>query len=55
MAKTLFDLIVAAGAALPTRQEFGDKMHDENISEEEKQDILEIVMDAGGYENLPED
>lgn len=55
MGKTLYDLIVAAGAALPTKQEFGDKMHDENLSEEEKQDILEMVADAGGYDNLPED
>ena len=54
MGKTLFDLIVAAGEALPTKQEFGDKMHDDDLTDLEKQEILEMVADAGCYENRPD-
>jgi hypothetical protein len=52
---TFWDLIVAAGEAVPTKREFGERMHDPDLPEEEKQAVLETVADAGGYENLPDD
>ena len=34
------------------RQEFGDFMHNPNLSDEDKREMLKIVEEAGGYENL---
>lgn len=36
----------------PTKSEFGERMHDPAVSEEKKQEILEAVEMAGGYDNL---
>lgn len=55
MAKSLWELLVAAGEATLSKTEFGKKIHDPYISEEEKKKILDEMMDAGGYENLPDD
>lgn len=48
---TMADFIANLALA-PTKTEFGEKMHDESVSEEEKQEILEAVEMAGGYDNL---
>lgn len=37
---------------LPTKAEFGQIMHDDEVSEETKQEILKKLEGAGGYENL---
>lgn len=37
---------------LPTKYEFGRIMHDDDVSEETKQEILKKLEEAGGYENL---
>lgn len=37
---------------LPTREEFGKIMHDPEVSEETKQEILKKVEAVNGYENL---
>ena len=52
--KTLWDLLVAAGEATVTKAEFGKKMHDKDIPEEEKLILAQDVADMGGYENLPD-
>ena len=51
---TMADFIanLASATLTPTKTEFGEKMHDESVSEEEKQEILEAVEMAGGYDNL---
>lgn len=48
---SLYDLLVSA-ISLPTKSEFGKKMHDPNLSDEDKEEILQKVADNGGYENL---
>lgn len=45
-------LALAEEERLPTKSEFGKKMHDDSLSEEEKQEILNSVYQAGGYDNL---
>lgn len=55
MGKSLWDILVAAGEASLTKMSFGQIMHDPEASEEEKQDALAQMADAGGYDNLPED
>lgn len=37
---------------LPTKQEFGRIMHDDDVDESTKQEILKKMEVAGGYENL---
>lgn len=37
---------------LPTKEEFVKIMHDNDVSEETKQEILKKLEEAGGYENL---
>lgn len=37
---------------LPTQKEFGKIMHDEEVSDDVKFDILKKIEEAGGYENL---
>ena len=37
---------------LPTKEEFDKIMHDDDVSEETKQEILKKLEEAGGYENL---
>lgn len=37
---------------LPTKEEFGKIMRDNDVSEETKQEILKKLEEAGGYENL---
>lgn len=51
---TMADFIasLARSATAPTKSEFGERMHDQNVTEEEKQEILEAVEMAGGYDNL---
>ena len=48
----MLDFILAASKQTITKNEFGLKMHDPDISEEEKLKILEEVVMAGGYDNL---
>lgn len=36
----------------PTKEEFGRIMHDSEVSEEKKFEILKKVEEAGGYGNL---
>ena len=48
----MLDFILAASKQTITKSEFGRKMHDPDISEEEKLKILEDVVMAGGYDNL---
>ena len=55
MSKSLWDLLVAAGEADMTRGEFGKIMHDPNATYDEKQEALDKMADAGGYDCLPED
>ena len=55
MASLLDVLNLSASRAAVTRQEFGEIMHDDSISDEEKFKVLEEVQDLGGYDNLPED
>ena len=55
MASLLDVLNKAAAAPVVSRQEFGDIMHDDEISDEKKFEILKEVELLGGYENLPED
>lgn len=45
-------LALAEESNLPTKSEFGEKMHSYMLSEQEKQDILDAVNQAGGYDNL---
>ena len=40
---------------LPSKLEFGRKMHDPDVSEEEKMRELEKVIMAGGYDGLPDE
>lgn len=37
---------------LTTKEEFSKIMHDNDVSEETKQEILKKLEEAGGYENL---
>lgn len=48
----MLDFILAASNQTVTKSEFGQKMHDPTVSEEEKARILEAVAMAGGYDNL---
>lgn len=38
-----------------TRKEFGEIMHDDKLTDEQKFETLKEVEDLGGYENLPTD
>ena len=51
---TMADFIanLASATLAPTKTEFGERMHDPTVSEGEKQEILEAVEMAGGYDNL---
>lgn len=55
---TLFDLVMKNGQVYKTRdvplskQSFGDIMHDPNSTEEDIQEALRALQEAGGYENL---
>ena len=42
----------AAAQKTLTKDEFGRIMHDPNASDEEIQEALNLLNDAGGYENL---
>ena len=55
MAKSLWDILVAAGEGAVSKTEFGRVMHDPFATEEEKQAALDKMADAGGYDNLPDD
>lgn len=48
----MLDFIMIASRKAPTKSEFGRLMHDDEVSEEEKQRILRSVEEAGGYDNL---
>ena len=48
----MLDFLMRAASNLPTKTEFGEKMHDDDVSEEEKERILKSVEEAGGYDNL---
>lgn len=48
----MLDFLMAASRKTPTKSEFGRLMHDDEISEEEKDLILKSVEEAGGYDNL---
>lgn len=47
---TLWDLLNERSKY--TKQEFGDIMHDDSVSDEEKFRVLKEVDGLGGYENL---
>lgn len=55
MASLLDVLNKVASRKTVSRKEFGKIMHDENITDEKKFEILKEVEDFGGYENLPID
>lgn len=38
-----------------TKQEFGRVMHDPDASEDEIKNALDMLSEAGGYDNLPDD
>jgi len=40
---------------MPTKKKFGILMHDETIEDEEKREIAQRVMEAGGYDVLEDD
>lgn len=44
-----------ASAKALTKSRFGEIMHDPNASDDEIQEALEMLEDAGGYENLADD
>jgi hypothetical protein len=50
---SLLDMLMAASAKETiTKQKFGRIMHDPYASEEAKQEALQMLRDADGYENL---
>ncbi len=55
MSKSLMDtlkLAMAVEQSGPSKDNFGYLMHNDNITEEEKQQVLERVELLGGYECL---
>ena len=40
---------------LPTKRRFGEIMHDDSMTEDEKHEIAERVLMAGGYDVLEDD
>ena len=48
----MLDFLMEASKPKITKQEFGKKMHDCNVTEAEKERILKSVEEAGGYDNL---
>ncbi len=57
MSKSLMDALMLAMAVEqngPSKENFGYLMHNEDITEEEKQRVLERVALLGGYESLSE-
>lgn len=55
MSKSLLDMLKLAMAVEesgPNKEDFGYVMHNDNITEEEKQQVLERVALLGGYECL---
>ena len=48
----MLEFLMAASVKAPTKSEFGRLMHDDSVSEEEKERILKSVEAAGGYDNL---
>lgn len=40
---------------LPSKLKFGELMHGDELTEEQKRDLAEKVIMAGGYDGLPED
>ena len=48
----MLDFLIAASKPNLTKREFGEKMHDWEITEAEKERILKSVEEAGGYDNL---
>lgn len=55
MSKSLLDILKLAMAVEesgPNKDDFGYVMHSDNITEEEKQQVLERVALLGGYECL---
>lgn len=48
----MLEFLMAASVKAPTKSEFGRLMHDDAVSEEEKERILKSVEAAGGYDNL---
>lgn len=57
MSKSLMDAIKLAMAveqAGPSKENFGYIMHNDNITEEEKQQVLKRVALLGGYKCLSE-
>ena len=50
---SLLDLLTqAASRSALTKEEFGRIMHDPNASEGDIQEALQMLQEAGGYENL---
>ena len=52
MTMTDFIAKLANASLAPTKSEFGSIMHGDDVSEDEKQRVLEEVELAGGYDNL---
>ena len=57
MGMSLYDLLVNSTKKISrlTKKRFGEIMHDPNATEQEIQDALQQLNNAGGYENLPEE
>lgn len=55
MSKSLMDAMLLAMAlddSGPTQKQFGAVMHNDNVTEYEKQEVLQKVALLGGYANL---
>lgn len=48
----MLDFLMEASKPKITKRKFGEKMHDWNVTEAEKERILKSVEEAGGYDNL---
>ena len=51
---SLWDYIKEASRKSYNKKDWGRKMHDPNTTEEEKQELVKMLEEAGGYENLPD-
>lgn len=50
-----FKLGQQRASALPTKLKFGELMHSDELDEEEKRELAERVLEAGGYDVLQDD
>lgn len=45
----------AASMELPTKEQFGELMHDDTLTDEQKWEIVRKMEEAGGYECLQDE